>query len=86
MLINNIINPGFGCKNPVQSLILIIKIINLRSVVFSWRLKVIFELNSTKLVFFVAESWTKRGWGRTRYFGYFSKCILAGFLAGFGYF
>jgi len=55
VLINNIINPGFGCKNPVQSLILIIKIINLRSVVFSWRLKVIFELNSTKLVFFVAS-------------------------------
>ena len=51
MLINNIINPGFGCKNPVQSLILIIKIINLRSVVFSYRLKAIFELIPTKLVF-----------------------------------
>jgi hypothetical protein len=51
VFVNNVINTDFGCKNPVQSLILIIKIINLRSVVFSYCLKAIFELISTKLVF-----------------------------------
>jgi hypothetical protein len=41
----------FNSKNIVQSLILIINIINLRFVVSCECLKAIFELNSAKLIF-----------------------------------